>query len=254
MWLVALIACGDGVPPSPSADDFAPSTISEAQVDPEEKLRILEGNAARKPESSEAWLWLAREYRDRKDPRAESTYEKAVETGPTDAVARIELAWMRIEGPVSRGIDPPRADLERAEALVREAVGLEGATCEHRHALVGLFELELDGGWVAADARSFLESSLATCAGTSYEPYWQAALGRVHGHEGRAAEAVEWTCRGLAGGNLGAAKGCFALLGESGHSRACEALGAGREAAKTAPNAQKDARWQQVAEKHGCAA
>jgi Flp pilus assembly protein TadD len=210
-WVVALGACdlqGD------YSDDELAQVISQT---PEgERIQLLEVHVTRNPESANARLWLARAYRNAGDPRAAETYAKAIELAPDDPVARIELAYLPIEPALRRGVDPPRADLERAEVLCADAARL-APTCENRHSLVGIWELEVEAGWASPAAAAGIEADLATCGtDAKYAGPWQATLGRVYALQGQPEKAQASLCSAVAAGTDAAADECLALLAAGG--------------------------------------
>jgi hypothetical protein len=207
MLIALLFACDTQVDPVTDEDL---RTVIEHTPDPEQRLPLLETHVTRNPDSSNAHLWLARAYRERNDPRAVEQYEEAIRLDK-GAIPRVELAYLLVEPALRRGVDPSKEDVAKAIGLAKEAVAAE-PTCEYRHDLVGLYETELDAGYVDDDAEAFVAESLTACAGeAAYVASWQATTGRIHRLHGDAAGAEDLLCKALVAGAKSAEE-CLALV------------------------------------------
>lgn len=202
------------LPLAMAACDMSPPVLTEEQArkeideaEPARRLMLLEANAQRSPDNENAHVWLARGYREKKDPRAIDEYKRAIELGPTDPVPRIELAYMSLEPDMRRGVDPDPAVLDQAEELMRPVAG-DGATCDTRHALVGLYELELSAKRVDPDAEAYLKASIGACSEPTVVAGWNGTLGRIYLAEGKLADAAAASCAAVRAGVATAAKDC----------------------------------------------
>lgn len=204
MWtlLAALAACD--TEPVRTPEEFRAEVES---AEPQRRLMLLQTHVTRNPDDANAHLWLARAYRERKDARAEFEFAEAIRLAPSDPVPRVELSYYAVEDALRRGVDPDPAVLDAAQARVAEVAG-DGASCETRHALIGLYDLERDAGRVDPAYRAYLESSLAACDQPSTVANWRAALGRLRLAEGDVAGAAESLCAAVRDGNAEAAGEC----------------------------------------------
>lgn len=218
---IAFAAC-DSPLPLPTEEE-ARKEIEDAE--PARRLMLLEANATRSPDNENAHVWLARGYRERKDPRAVDEFNRAIELAPADPVPRIELAYMSIEPDMRRGVDPDPTVLDHAQDLVRPVAG-DGATCETRHALVGLYELELSAKRVDPDAEAYIVASIAACTDPTVVAGWKGTLGRVYLAEGKLADAATVSCAAVRAGVLTAANDC-ANAASGGHPDAFQPASVG---------------------------
>lgn len=207
-WLaLALVACGPGAAP-----DAADMERQMAAADDDfRRLELLEVNTTRHPDDPGAWLWLARAYRKRDDPRAKATYERAIAVDPVGDIPRIELAWLEVEPAMRRGLDPTPEQLAFADGHLAEAVSRQ-PTCFNKGQRLAMLELSAEKVAPSADTLAFArEAALACAADATLGPPLAVSYGRLARAGGDLEAARTWICTGFDGGQLGAAADCLAL-------------------------------------------
>ena len=233
MGVGAFAACDA---PAPSEEQVRADVAAE--TDAARRLILLETHAKRNPDSANAHLWLARAYRERggadltggaENARAAAEYERAAALDPKDAISRVERGYLFIERDLRTGRVPDATALASAERWVRGAWALD-PSCERRHDLIGLFDLELDAMLSASsvhladDAATILREGIQRCTqDPRWVPAWSAALGRVELSAGHSDEAQRWACAAVAAGHGPAIAACT----EAGGEIACSAVRSG---------------------------
>lgn len=204
--LIALLACES--PPLQSEDD-ARAEIEAAE--PARRLMLIEAHVSQNPDSANAHLWLARAYRERDDARAVEQFDKAIALAPTEPIPRVEKAYLSLEPSLRHGVDPDAATLDAAKALIAPVAG-DGASCETRHHLAGVYDIELSAGRVDDGAEAWLLTAMAACPKEA--PNWRATLGRWYRAKGDLERASEALCGSVKDGNAVAASDCVALASD----------------------------------------
>ena len=204
----------------PPSEDQVRADVA-AETDQARRLMLLETHVKRNTDSASAHLWLARAYRERDDARAVHEYERAASLDPNDSIARVELGYLSIERDLRRGRVPDPASLEVAERWVREAWTLN-ESCERRHDLIGIFELQLDAVkaglpvTLSTDAATVVRDGMSRCASDArWIPPWSATFGRIEASKGRLQEAARWACAAVAAGHAPAIADCTKAGGEA---------------------------------------
>ena len=208
MILVLSLLLGCESPPLQSEEE-ARKDIEAAE--PARRLMLIEAHVSENPNSANGHLWLARAYREREDTRALEQFDKAIELAPTDPIPRVEKAYLTIEPALRHGVDPDPATLDAAKALVLPVAG-EGASCETRHHMAGLYDIELSAGRADDAAEAWLTGAMAACPAEAAN--WRATLGRWYRQKGDLALASEALCGAVKDGNAVAAADCVAIASD----------------------------------------
>lgn len=210
MWALVWAACGPGVAPDAGTME---QQILAAESDAR-RLELLEVNTTRHPDDPNGWLWLARAYRKRDDPRAKATYERAIAVDPVGDIPRVELAWLELEPAMRKGEDPTPDALAAADARLTEAVA-KNPSCFNKGQRLALIELASEDKPPATDALGFARDAALACASdASYGPAFAVSYGKLAKASGDVEAAKTWTCAGFDGGQAQAAADCLALLAQ----------------------------------------
>ena len=207
-WLaLGWFACGPGAPPDATEMEAKMAAVT----DDFRRLELLEVNTTRHPDDPSAWVWLARAYRKRDDPRTRATYERAIAVDPVGDIPRIELAWLEVEPALRHGVDPTPAQLATADAGLADAIARR-PTCFNRGQRLALLEIAAEKVTPSAEHLAFARDAAMACAAdATFGP----PLARGYGGLAKAAGDLEagrtWTCTAFDGGQLAAAAECLAL-------------------------------------------
>ncbi len=197
-----LVACE-----SPPLQSEADARAEIEAAEPARRLMLIEAHVSQNPDSANAHLWLARAYRERDDARAVEQFDKAIALAPADPIPRVEKAYLSLEPSLRHGVDPETATLDAAKALVAPVAG-EGATCETRHHMAGLYDIEISAGRADDTAEAWLATAIAACPAEAAN--WRATLGRWYRLKGDLPHASEALCGAVRDGNAVAAADCIA--------------------------------------------
>lgn len=201
--LLWLLGCAVQAP-LPTEDEIREEL--ETEVEPARKLMLLESNVSTHPDSENAHLWLARAYRERGDERAAASYAEAIRLAPTDPIPAIELAYLPLNPTLRRGATPDLAQIDAAEAVLAPYAGAN-ADCETRHALIGLFELELELKHQDPDTAAYVDAAIHACPAPWPGRWWTTAA-RLRELSADPAGAKAAWCEAVSAGNAEAQPGC----------------------------------------------